>query len=168
MTKSSDNNRRPDEPATWRDLQRLRSEFEIVLMALVDEDRVVSEMRAALASGSGQQMACEVLTELDPRYTESLLNEVFHVAVDSTDARLEAITALARLTVETVRERIPPLVERVLSDPQSDYWHWTSAANVLKLLDMRDLLNEVLGRAGASQDPDIRDIVDLDWGDSRT
>ena len=149
----------------WEDLVEAECAYRDRCAQLYAAGVMTEQLRLALADFSGRDMALRVLLDAPPETVLELLDPVFDLSVSLHGPLVPAREVLARLDQDRLAPPLAVLVARRLDDPDPQYPDddYRRVAELLDLLGQRDLLAEVVRRAEASDNPDIREVAE-DFG----
>lgn len=125
-----------------------------------DPSTAIEGLRRALGPGSGTAAeAIWTLALLPPRFTKPLIGELISRSISERYGG-EARWLLGRLPHAEAAQVVPGLVHDELRQPGADYFTYHQLASLLDHLGLVEALAELVLRASASDDPDIREVAD--------
>lgn len=144
--------------ALWQAAAGLRADYPTALEFL----------REALRGSQHTSSALILLRILDADYTVALIDELVALSTSHTYA-LAAREVLGMLSYADAAHLVPPAIWALVEqpDPYPDDTY-LRCAELLDHLGLTGALRELLQRARASDDPDVREVAeDYDWASLR-
>lgn len=121
---------------------------------------LVTVLREALQQLPWRRQALAVLQSSNVDFSILLLSRLFGLATVSHSLLGEVRKCILRVPRDVLERELPSLVHGLIDNPESDYEAYRRIAELLRLADLPGLLQDLVGAAAQSQDPDIRDVAD--------
>ncbi|GIH07623.1 hypothetical protein Rhe02_56900 [Rhizocola hellebori] len=122
-------------------------------------------LREGLERLPWRRQALAVLGASNVEISERLLPELFELAGVSHSLIDEVRRCISRIPRDVLERKLPGFVAVLIANPKSDYEAYRRTAELLRLLEMGDLLSELVDAAAMSPDSDIREVaVDFQRG----
>lgn len=143
----------------WEELVRAEEVYLSARTALFAAD-AEGQLRLALASPRGRGTALRTLRDAPVELVMDLVDPLFEAAATTHPQVGLARSVLGRVDAGWLAAALRPRVEEWLSRPGADWADYRRVAELLSALDQRPLLAEVVHRAAASDDEDIREVAE--------
>jgi hypothetical protein len=117
-------------------------------------------LREGLARLPWRRAALAVIGASSVDIAERLLPQLFQQSLVAHSLLAEVRRCILRIPRETLARDLPVLVHAVIADRASDYEAYRRTAELLRILEMWELLGTVIRAASTSPDLDIREVAE--------
>lgn len=115
-------------------------------------------LREGLGHLPWRRQALDVLMLSNVAFSVRLLPQLFELASVSHALLSDVRESILRIPRDILETELPSLVHALTVNPESDYEAYRRTAELLRLLEMPELLMELAGAAAQSSDSDIREV----------
>jgi hypothetical protein len=117
-------------------------------------------LREGLGHLPWRRQALAVLRASNVAFSVRLLPQLFELAAVSHALLGSVRECILRIPRDDLETQFPSLVDALIADPQSDYEAYRRTAELLRLLEMPELLGKLVNAASRSSDSDIREVAE--------